>query len=46
MDAVIRRGSAIKALNSKKVGDDVLFAYDETKRMLTVCAKVSLISVV
>lgn len=48
MDAVIQRGKAIKTLNRDKVGDDVLFAYDETKRMLTVCAsaKVSPISVV
>ena len=47
MDAVIQRGKAIKTLNHDKVGDDVLFAYDEAKRMLTVCAsaKVSLISV-
>jgi hypothetical protein len=48
MDAAIQRGKAIKTLNCDKVGDDVLFAYDEAKRMLTVCAsaKVSPISVV
>ena len=47
MDAVIQRVKAIKTLNRDKVGDDVLFAYDEAKRMLTVCAsaKVSPISV-
>jgi hypothetical protein len=37
MDAVIQRGKAIKTLNRDRVGDDVLFAYDEAKRMLTVC---------
>jgi hypothetical protein len=38
MDAAIKRGKAIKPLNRDKVGEDVLFAYDEVKRMLTVCA--------
>jgi hypothetical protein len=48
MDAVIQRGSAIKPLNRKRVGDGALFAYDEAKRTLTVCdsAKVSPILVV
>ena len=48
MDAAIEQGHAIKTLNRKKVGDDVLFAYDEAKRMLTMCAsaKVSPISAV
>ena len=48
MDVVIQRGNAIKTLNRNKVGDDVLFAYDEAKRMLIVyaSAKVSPISVV
>ncbi len=48
MSAVIQRGRVIKTLNRDKVGDDVLFAYDEAKRMLTVCAsaKVSPTSVV
>ena len=48
MDAAIQRGRAVKTLNRDKVGDDVLFAYDEAKRMLAVCAsvKVSPISVV
>ena len=47
MDAAIQRGKAIKNLNRDRVGDDVLFAYDEAKRMLAVCAssKVSSISV-
>lgn len=38
MDAAIQRGKSIKILNRDKVGDDVLFTYDEAKRMLTVCA--------
>ena len=48
MDAVIQRGKATKTLNRDKVGDVVLFAYDEAKRMLTVCAsaKVSPVSVI
>jgi hypothetical protein len=43
MDAAIQRGKAIKTLNREKVGEDVLFAYDEVKRMLVMCssAKVS-----
>ncbi len=43
MDAAIQWGRATKTLNRDKVGEDVLFAYDESKRMLTVCssAKVS-----
>ena len=48
MDAAIQRGKVIKPLNHDKVGEDVLFAYDEVTRMLTVCssAKVSSISLV
>ena len=38
MDTVIQQGKAIKTLHRDKVGDDVLFAYDEAKRMLTMCA--------
>ena len=38
MDAVIQRGNVLKTLHCDKVGDDVLFAYDEAKRMLTICA--------
>jgi hypothetical protein len=48
MDAAIQRGKAIKTLNPDKLGDGVLFTYDEAKRMMTVCAsaKVSQILVV
>jgi hypothetical protein len=44
MDAAIQQDKAIKTFHRDKVGEDVLFAYDEAKRMLTVCApaKVSL----
>jgi len=38
MDAAIQRAKAIKTLNRDKVGENVLFAYDEGKRMLAVCA--------
>jgi hypothetical protein len=37
MDAAIQRGKPVKALNRDEVGEEVLFAYDETKRILTVC---------
>jgi hypothetical protein len=48
MDAAIQRARAIKTLNRDKMGEDVLFAYDEVKRTLAVCAsaKVSLMSLV
>jgi hypothetical protein len=38
MDLAIRRERPIKNLNRKKLGDDVLFAFDESKRSLAVCA--------
>ncbi|KAI9460706.1 hypothetical protein F5148DRAFT_1276740 [Russula earlei] len=38
MDAAIQRAKPIKPLNRDKVGEDLLFAYDETKRLLAVCA--------
>jgi hypothetical protein len=34
------RGKPIKLLNREKLGEDVLFAFDETKRVLVVCASV------
>ena len=37
MDGAIQRGKPIKALNRDELGEDMLFAYDERKRMLTVC---------
>ena len=48
MDAAIQRAGAIKTLNRDKMGEDVLFAYDEAKRTLAVCAsaKVCLMSLV
>jgi hypothetical protein len=45
MDAAIQRGKAIKALRRARVGEDVLFAYDEAKRMLTVCASAKVSSI-
>jgi hypothetical protein len=41
MDSAIQRESPIKNLNREKLGDDVLFAFDETKRSLAVCAAAS-----
>jgi hypothetical protein len=38
MDLAIRRERSIKNLNREKLGDDVLFAFDEAKRSLAVCA--------
>jgi hypothetical protein len=38
MDAAIQRAKAIKTLNRDKMGEHVLFAYDEAKRTLAVCA--------
>jgi hypothetical protein len=48
MDAAIQRARAIKTLNRNRMGEDVLFAYDEAKRTLAVCAsaKVNLMSLV
>ncbi len=44
MDIVIQRERPIKCLNREKLGEHALFAFDETKRALAVCAqtKVSL----
>ena len=38
MDGVIQRARPIKTLNRDKMGEEVLFAYDEAKRTLAVCA--------
>jgi hypothetical protein len=38
MDASIQQAKATKILRRCKVGEDVLFAYDEAKRTLAVCA--------
>jgi hypothetical protein len=38
VDAAIRRAGAIKLLSHNHVGKALLFAYDETRRTLTVCA--------
>jgi hypothetical protein len=48
MGAAIHRASAIKTLNRDKMGEHVLFAYDEAKRTLAVCAaeKVSPMSLI
>ena len=38
ISTTIRRRQPIKRLNLEKLGQDVLFAFDETKRALAVCA--------
>jgi hypothetical protein len=38
IDAAIRRNRPVKSFNREKLGQDVLFAYDEMKRTLAVCA--------
>lgn len=38
MNAAIQRSRAAKTLNRDRMGEDVLFAYDEAKRTLFVCA--------
>jgi hypothetical protein len=38
MDAALWRGKTIKTLHRDKVGEDVLFAFDEEKRMLSLCS--------
>ena len=38
MDAAIQRARPVKTLNRDKMGEEVLFAYDEAKRTLAVCA--------
>jgi len=38
MDAALQGTRAIKTLQRNRTGEDVLFAYDEVKRMLVVCA--------
>lgn len=38
MDIAIQRERRIKCLNREKLGEGALFAFDETKRALVVCA--------
>jgi hypothetical protein len=38
MDAAIQRGKTTKVLHHEKVGEGLLFAFDEAKRMLAVCS--------
>ncbi len=38
INTAIRRERTIKNLNREKLGEDVLFAFDETQRSLAVCA--------
>ncbi|KAF8490084.1 hypothetical protein F5888DRAFT_1808365 [Russula emetica] len=38
IDPAIRRNRPIKSLNRESIGQDILFAYEETKRTLAVCS--------
>lgn len=38
MDMAIQRHRPVKVLNREKLEKDILFAFDETKRSLAVCA--------
>ena len=38
LDMAIQHGKSIKSLNRDKLGQDVLFSFDESKRVLAVCA--------
>ena len=38
LDMAIRRGKWIKSLNRDKLGQGILFSFDESKRVLVVCA--------
>jgi hypothetical protein len=38
LDMAIQRGKSIKSLNRDKLGQGVLFSFDEAKRVLAVCA--------
>jgi len=42
MDMAIQRHRPVKVLNREKLEQDILFAYDETKRSLAVCAPTKL----
>ncbi|KAI0246219.1 hypothetical protein BJV78DRAFT_1286673 [Lactifluus subvellereus] len=42
MSMAIQRDRPIKSLNRERLGQDVLFAFDETKRALAVCASIKL----
>ncbi|KAI0250894.1 hypothetical protein BJV78DRAFT_1275616 [Lactifluus subvellereus] len=42
MNMAIQRDRSVKNLNREKLGEDILFAFDETKRALVVCASTKL----
>ncbi|KAI9453856.1 hypothetical protein BJY52DRAFT_1189313 [Lactarius psammicola] len=42
LDMAIQRGKSIKSLNRDKLGQRVLFSFDESKRVLAVCASTRL----
>ncbi|KAI9443823.1 hypothetical protein H4582DRAFT_1807697 [Lactarius indigo] len=42
LDMAIRRGKPIKSLNRDKLGQNVLFSFDEAMRLLAICASTKL----
>jgi hypothetical protein len=38
MNAAIQRVKPVKCLNREKLGEDILYAFDETNRTLVICA--------
>jgi hypothetical protein len=43
MNMAIQRDNPIKILSREELGQDVLFAFDETKRALAVCASIKVL---
>jgi hypothetical protein len=44
LDMAIQRGKPIKSLNRDRLGQDVLFSFDEVKRVLAICASTKVFS--
>ncbi|KAH9166548.1 hypothetical protein EDB89DRAFT_2232826 [Lactarius sanguifluus] len=42
LDVAIQRGKSIKSLNRDRLGQNILFSFDEAKRVLAVCASTRL----
>ncbi|KAH8986573.1 hypothetical protein EDB86DRAFT_2954862 [Lactarius hatsudake] len=42
LDVAIQRGKSIKSLNRDRLGQNVLFSFDEAKRVLAICASTRL----
>jgi hypothetical protein len=44
LDPAIKQGKCIKSLNRNKLGQSVLFSFDEAKRILAVCGSTKVLS--